>query len=50
MKLAERLVRQSGAAEPEALNTLAAAYAENGRFREAAGAALRPDAQGDPNG
>ena len=41
VKLAERLIRQTGAAEPEGLNTLAAAYAEIGRFREAAGTARR---------
>jgi hypothetical protein len=41
VKLAERLIRQTGAAEPEALNTLAAAYAEIGRFREAADTARR---------
>ncbi|MBZ5626938.1 MAG: tetratricopeptide repeat protein [Acidobacteriia bacterium] len=41
VKLAERLIRQAGAPEPEGLNTLAAAYAESGRFREAAGTARR---------
>ena len=42
MALAERALQLSGGSEPAVLDALAAAYAEAGRFAEAAAAAAKP--------